>query len=98
MSSGLVLPQGRREVLALYEAYGRTSTSYLSLSRGLEHIRCGNDGFVAFRENLGVRVVPGNPIAIHEGLNIVSESSPDDFGQYVKDLISFITSICCILY
>ena len=72
MVLGSAHPQGSNDVLALYEAYGRTSTSYLSLSHGLEHIRCGSDGFVAFKENLGVRVVPGDPIAMPEGLESIA--------------------------
>ena len=72
MVLGSALPQGGNEVRALYEAYGRTSTSYLSLSDGLEHIRCGSDCFVAFKENLGVRVIPGDPIAMPEGLETIA--------------------------
>lgn len=72
MALGSALKGGDNDILALYEACGRTSTSYMSLSHGLEYIRFGNDGFVAFKDNLGVRVVPGDPIAMPGGLERIA--------------------------
>ena len=72
MALGVALPREGSDIHSLFEANGRTSTSYLSLSPNLERIRCGSDGFVAFRERLGVRVVPGDPIARPAGLESIA--------------------------
>lgn len=72
MALGSALPRESNEILALYKTHGRTSTSYMSLSHDLDHIRCESDGFIAFKETLGVRVVPGDPIAVPEGLDSIA--------------------------
>ncbi len=74
MSAGSMGPViSHEERLAIFESHGRTSTAYLSLSPDLEHVAIPGEGFVAYREKLGVRVVPGDPVSSHQGLHSLAQ-------------------------
>lgn len=70
-SRGPVISREERQVI--FESHGRTSTAYMSLSPDLEHVALPGEGFVAYREKLGVRVVPGDPVSSPLGLHSLAQ-------------------------
>ena len=69
MASSSPAQRSRSERLAMYESAGRSSTAYLSLSPDLDCIFREGEGFLAFKEHLGVRVAPGDPVSLPGGLD-----------------------------